>query len=510
MKKFNNFKKIWNNLFIRTKLTLSFVFTSLILVFSNIILYSEVNQVTTKIDDIYISNVRLNDLSDALAATYDNVYEFLNTKSSAALENYYRSEQIFRGFLEDLGAETTDNQVQLLEKNIYNMSVSYLEITDETVKAKRGRDIEKYKNLNEDAASLYQYINSYIYELNNQQFSSNTSNYRILLTSLKSMEVISIVLLLLVCIINAFVLGIITRSILSPLSDLARTANAVAAGDMDAPLITVTSGDEVGIVTNAFNQMVYSIKTYISVTKENMENERKMKERELLMETHLKDAQLKYLQAQINPHFLYNSLNAGAQLAIMEDAEKTCLFIERMADFFRFNVRKLTEDSTLSEELEAVDNYIYILNVRFSGDIHFEKQVDPSVVNLKVPSMILQPLVENAVNYGIRNIDWKGIIRLEIEREKNQVIVHVIDNGKGMEPDRIREILDGGIGNDTNTTDSTGIGIHNVMSRLSLYYNKRELFHIESKGINKGTTVTIYLPFDQEKDRENVSDIISR
>ena len=93
---------------------------------------------------------------------------------------------------------------------------------------------------------------------------------------------------------------------------------------------------------------------------------------------------------------------------MMEDAEKTSIFVEKMADFFRYNVKKGEEDATLEEELEAVDNYIYILNVRFAGDIHFSKKVECDVENVRVPSMILQPVVENAVNHGIRNIDWEG------------------------------------------------------------------------------------------------------
>ena len=82
--------------------------------------------------------------------------------------------------------------------------------------------------------------------------------------------------------------------------------------------------------------------------------------------------------------------------------------MKKLADFFRYNVKKGQEDATLGEELEAVDNYIYILNVRFAGDIHFNKDVDESLENVRVPSMILQPVVENAVNHGIRDIEWEG------------------------------------------------------------------------------------------------------
>ena len=119
------------------------------------------------------------------------------------------------------------------------------------------------------------------------------------------------------------------------------------------------------------------------------------------METHLKDAQLKYLQAQINPHFLFNSLNAGAQLAMMESADRTYDYIQNMAAFFRYNIKKDHDEVTLEEEIRLVDNYIYILNVRFSGEIHFEKKVDESLLGVHIPSMLLQPIVENSVLHGI-------------------------------------------------------------------------------------------------------------
>lgn len=164
----------------------------------------------------------------------------------------------------------------------------------------------------------------------------------------------------------------------------------------------IKTRDELGIVTGTFNQMVDSLDEYVNKIKESAEKEQEMKARELLMANHLKEARLKYLQSQINPHFLFNSLNAGVQLAVMEDAEKTSVFIERMADFFRYNVKKGFRGRTIREEVETVDNYIYILNVRFAGDIHYVSELDETVLDYRIPSMILQPLVENAVNHGIR------------------------------------------------------------------------------------------------------------
>lgn len=221
-------------------------------------------------------------------------------------------------------------------------------------------------------------------------------------------------------------------------------------------------------------------------------------ERELLMKNHLKDAQLKYLQAQINPHFLFNSLNAGAQLAMMEDAEKTCLFVERMADFFRYNVRKMSEDATLGEELEAVDNYIYILNVRFAGDINYMKETDAGVEDIRVPSMILQPIVENSVNYGIRHMEGEGYIHVTVKREGGQVIIRIKDNGKGMEPEKIKAILENTPEGHTGQSESTGIGINNVKSRMELYYNRKGLLQIESRGPDQGTVVSLIIPLETE------------
>ncbi len=490
-------RQIIKNLSIRTKLLLSFAFTSVILLTSNLLLYGEVNETIQKIDGIYASNVSLNDLSEALGNMQDDIYEYLKTRSSDALEDYYRNNQDYQALIGGLNADTTDNEMKLLEKNIRNMSATYLKAVDATVQAKRASNTQKYKDSYQETQKLYQYINDYIYSLNNMQFKANSNSYQVLLGSLNFMEVVSTVILVLVCIFNTFLLFLITRSIIRPLSSLAKTANEVAAGNLDAPLLEVSGDDEVGIVTKAFNLMVFSIKEYIEKITLSMEKEQKMMERELLMETHLKDAQLKYLQAQINPHFLFNSLNAGAQLAMMEDAEKTCLFIERMADFFRYNVRKMTEVATLEEEIETVDNYIYILNVRFAGDIHFTKEVDTSFHDVKIPSMILQPIVENAVNYGIRNIEWEGMIRMIVERAEDGIRIRIMDNGRGMEPERIREVMEKKAAGSSMETDSTGIGLDNVINRLELYYNTKGILSIHSEGIDQGTEITLNIPLKQ-------------
>ncbi len=485
---------------IRRRLIMVFILSSAVIFFANLIMYYNINKSIGTIDQVYKSNAQLNNLYDKLSEVQNNLYEFLNTRSSESLENYYRTSQDYKNLINDLDGSITGNDMLLMQKNIKNMSENYLRLVDETVNAKRGRNIEKYKKLYEEASQMFGYINVHINSLNNEKFKNNSKKYDLLLISFNYLEVISTTVLLVLTILTVLLIIIVTRSITDPLMKLTRVAHQVAGGDFEVELVHVESSDEVEIVTKAFNNMIVSIHQYIIKTRESMELENKMMERELMMKNHLKDAQLKYLQAQINPHFLFNTLNAGAQLAMMEGADKTCLFIENMADFFRFNVKSFDHDSTLRDEIKQVDSYIYILNVRFSGGIHFFKEIDESLLDIRVPSMILQPVVENSVNYGIRNVEYEGEIHLEVKAAGENIEIIVADNGTGIDQSTIDRIMAARLEESTSlkdrvvSKDSNGIGLGNVINRLRLYYNREEVFHIESEGHNKGTRVIIRIP----------------
>lgn len=484
----------WKDVPLGRKVLLAVVSIMLLMLVINIILYSQINKTIRRMDTVYSSNVDLTELSDSLSDVQEALYAYLSVKTSDSLENYYKSEQTYRNLLENLGNQISSNPTMLLERNIRKMSESYLALAEEAVSAKRGRNVEKYKELYDSSQNLYSYINTYIDELNSQQFRNNSASYQTLREALEYLEISSLVLMTVMMGIGILMLFGITKGMIEPLTNLAETANLVGQGNFNVKMPPTDSLDEVGIVTRAFNTMVESLEEYIIRTTRSMEKEQQMMERELLMKNHLKEAQLKYLQSQINPHFLFNSLNAGAQLAMLEDAEKTCIFVEKMADFFRYNVKKGLEDASLEEELAAVENYIYILNVRFAGEIHFTRQADERIMDCRVPSMILQPIVENAVNHGIRNIDWEGCIHLEIMEEEGRIFIRIRDNGKGMSQERIQEVLSGHAGDGEEQSDSTGVGMNNVISRLELYYNQKNLVEIRSRGENKGTEVILKLP----------------
>ncbi|MCQ2541444.1 MAG: histidine kinase [Lachnospiraceae bacterium] len=490
----NFMRKKWNNTSIQNKMMITFLIPIIVILVMNVFMYININVMINRIDAIYSNNIKLNELAGYLTNIQNSTKEYLENKGSVALNNYYIATQDYRDCMDVIDSNPDNTSFSMMEKNILNQSERYLEVIDDTIQAKRGRNVEKYREYFDDANVLYIDLQNCLTALNNEQFKRNNANYSQLLTSLRSMEIITVSILILVGIINVSMLFFITRGMTQPLKNLSEAALQVADGKFDVTIDTDIDGDEIGVVAGAFDKMVGSIQEYIEELKDSMLRESELKEHELVMESRMKEVQLRSLQAQINPHFLFNTLNAGAQLAMMEEADKTTEFIENMADFFRYNIKKINLDASIAEEIEMVDKYIYILNVRFTGEINFEKDIDEEVLSVRVPSMILQPLIENSVNYGIRDIDWEGKISLRVYQSEGEVCLEVSDNGVGIEQDIIDKILSGTYENEKTGSSSNGIGLGNVIERLQIFTGSDKVLSIESEGKNKGSTFTIHIP----------------
>lgn len=486
----------WDDASVRLKMLTAFFIPIVLIIVMNVYMYIGINTMIEKVDEIYVSNVSLNELSEELTLLQNSTREFLESKSTSALNEYYKADQAYRNRLESIREQGSDTSMTAMRDNIYNQSQYYLQVVSDSVVAKRGRNVEKYKAGYEESQVIYNDLQNCIYSLNSNQFKMSTDNYSALLSSLRLMEIITIVILVFIAFVNLVVVFLVTKSMTLPLVDLSHAANEVAGGNFDIDLATPEGNDEVSVVSRAFKQMVESIQKYIETIRESVKREGELKEHELVMESRMKEVQLRSLQAQINPHFLFNTLNAGEQLAMMEGADKTTEFIENMADFFRYNIKKIDNDASVIEEIELVDKYIYILNVRFAGEIHYSKEVDPIVNEIRVPSMILQPIVENAVNYGIRDIDWEGHIDLKAYNVGENVFLSIKDNGIGMEQDRIDRILSGEAFGEVSEhhSASNGIGLGNVIERLQIFTGRRDVIDIKSDGIGRGTEFIIKVP----------------
>ena len=494
----------WKDFSLVSKIVIEVGMIAVLLFAMNMLFYVRINNSMQKMDNVYASNAELTELSQVFEKVQDNMYKYLKVKNSQTLLDYYQNEAKYRNELEKLNEDNINDPVKLLERNIRKMSETYLDCTAETVAAKRGRNVEQYKRKYDDATKLYGYIQSSIDELNNLMFQENSSTYAVLRAVMRYLEISNSVIMIIIVAGGMLLLIQATRNMFVPLSNMAETAQLVGQGNFHVKMHDTDAQDELGTVTRAFNTMVENLDLYMARTKASMEKEQQMMERELLMENHLKEAQLKYLQSQINPHFLFNSLNAGVQLAMMEDAEQTGIFVEKMADFFRYNVKKSNDIVTVREELELVDHYIYILNVRFSGDIHYGKEIEEDLLDSCMPSMILQPIVENSVNHGIREMNGEGKIRLKVYHVDGDTLgISIRDNGIGMDRDTIEKVLGGNYHEEQSGGGSNGIAMGNIIARLKLFTQNEDVMTILSDGKNQGTEVILYLPI-KEREKTDV------
>ena len=212
-----------------------------------------------------------------------------------------------------------------------------------------------------------------------------------------------------------------------PLSKLAEAARAVGRGEYDHELPLPETGDEIGTTAAAFSSMQASVRSAIEELKSKAEVEKNLMEermRVLDMSHKLKDAELLALQTQINPHFLFNTLSAGMQLALSEEADRTSDFLDNLAAFIRYVLKPPSRSVWISDEIECVERYIWLLRLRFGERYRFEVSADEAVLSVETPALLLQPLVENAVAHGLKDREEGGWVKVtaRLVRERGRAL----------------------------------------------------------------------------------------
>lgn len=295
----------------------------------------------------------------------------------------------------------------------------------------------------------------------------------------------------------------ISRSITRPIGMLVESAGRIARGDLEAEPPQLARRDELGMMAEAFRGMLGGLREIAQLERERTEQQQLLGELEL-----------RSLQSQIQPHFLFNSLNALAKLALIEGAERTSDLIVSMSSLLRYNLQSLDRPVTLREELAHVDAYMTIQQARFRERITFERHIDERALTAMLPPLTLQPIVENAFVHGVEELEQGAVISLTIElmQDVSTVVITVADNGKGM-TEQVRQRLlrvtsDGSppsaaiaplSTSSGKSPQSAGLGMRNVFRRLELFFGKRDLIAIESAP-GQGTRLTVTLPAAAKRD----------
>ncbi len=489
---------------IRARLFSSFFLTAALLCVMVLYSFISINSIALSISRAYKTNVSLDAYQQALVQVEANMESYISLKTFESIENYYS----WRGKLDTLAfsfhVPLSDDPILLREYKLRRLMESFLEFADNAVYARRGNNMADYVSYYNGALRYYGYLSDAVNDLNAHYFQKNVADYNMIFQDTKSIELLSMLLLATVVGLNFIMVYILIDRITVPLAALSNAANQLAAGNFYAEVGQIHTNDELGNINRAFDRMTVSIREYIETIKEQAQTESRLRQQELEMRELYKDAQLKTLQAQINPHFLFNTLNAGAQLAMMEGADDTCTFIEKTADFFRYNIQNMNKDTLLSEEIALVDNYMYIMKVRFADRVDYVKDIRLDDLAVRMPSMILQPLVENAIKHGISEMKSGGRITLRVYMDDGTLVLEVSDNGTGMTDDIRDRLLFGSYFYDNGApsgaqdtamgltqSPSVGIGMINVITRLRVFFDDRDIFNIRSNGSEPGTTFSI-------------------
>lgn len=265
----------------------------------------------------------------------------------------------------------------------------------------------------------------------------------------------------------------VTRRITGPISALSKKAQQFGEGHFDSVPVD-THITELKTLDSGFDEMARRVDALM--------------EKQIEDQKSLHRAELELLQAQINPHFLYNTLDSIAILAESDRGEDVVDMVTNLSTFFRNSLSKGEDIISLDAECKQVTSYLEIQQIRYSDILRYEIHVPEELLDCKVPKLILQPLVENALYHGIKNRRGMGTIIVTGESDGDDLLLKVADNGAGMTEEQVR-ILQAGIYEDRHT----GLGLVNVHKRIRLYCGEPYGLFFESTS-GKGSTVSIRLP----------------
>ncbi|GKX30294.1 hypothetical protein SH1V18_27740 [Vallitalea longa] len=486
---------------IRRKMIVYFLVTILLISIVSIFTFIMSSKFMKKMESMFVYGVVLTDLSETVTKVNTNLNNYLSTKHSDSLNNYLRYSDELREKSKDINKGLSYDENRLLIKDIAYMIETYLDEADKGIAAKRGRNIDEYLSVYTTTTKLERYIDEYINKVNFNEFNRNTKDYLNIKEKLKILQQLNIILILDVIILTILIIYSTTYKMTEPIIKLSHNAEEIAKGNFDIDEVIVPTNDEIKVMAVAFNKMKSNIKEYIKQLRNTAQMEAKLMDQELQnlkMKNLLNNAELQALQSQINPHFLFNTLNAGVQLAMMEGADTTSNFLENMSALFRYNIKKLDNPVTLKEEIENIKSYSELLKVRFGDFIDFEFSIDNDISGLFMPPLILQPLVENACIHGVGDLEDGGKVRIVTRKEEGYGQIIIEDNGVGMSRQDIEKVLkvttQSKVLQKAKKGHTTGIGLGNVIHRLHLYFGRKDIVQIISeKGM--GTKIIINIPF---------------
>lgn len=412
-------------------------------------------------------------LQETMEATYDAVYSLPFNYKEISEERYIRTWSI---------------------RNSYEV---YVEKREEFLSM--GRDNPNYIS---DRYALYEmqdYLIIYAEDLMTDTLEESSAKYQEKVPSLIRVTVLVIIVAFSFLVIIMILARLMNKSIIVPVMNLADSAKRIADNDFHVEDVQVENQDELGELVHAFNKMKYATSEYITALEEKRKTLDLLHSEELEkleVQSQLDVIKFDLLKSQVNPHFLFNTLNVIGGMANLEDAHTTEKMIKALSSLFRYNLKTDDIEVPLARELKVVEDYMYLQQMRFGDRITYNIECEVDKDRVHVPAFTFQPLVENAIIHGLSKIEEGGTMQIRIREKKDKLYIFIIDNGRGIKAAEL-SALKARLKKIKSQEEHRGIGLGNIYRRVHAMYPEGKV-EIYSKE-NAGTVVIAVIPQRNEE-----------
>jgi two-component system sensor histidine kinase YesM len=484
------------NLSIRAKILISLCVVIFLMGATNVVSMLQVLSYSRQYDAIITNITTANSISGSIKAEIDNeMWKIVAGKVKFSEGNQYEildsANDKVRWMMENTDSHRARVKLELILRTLQSLREDMDEMGDAIAHNSTASENEAIlDNIRFATSVMEEVIQNYVlYEVNRTE-----GQYQVMREGFARWQVASVILIFSAVAFSVVAAWGLSKSIYTPIKKLHDVTTTITKNDLQA-LMTSDNVDEITELGMSFNIMIGKIKELL---------DSKMKEQE-----NLKKAELRALQAQINPHFLYNTLDTIIWMAESKQTDQVVQIVTALSSFFRISLSKGMDWITIGEELERIRSYLTIQKMRYRDILDFKIEVDDDVAENTILKLILQPLVENALYHGIKNKRQGGTIIIRARRtDSDEVQLEVEDNGIGFTPAKLAQLRAELEDDSGDMRFESGFGLGNVNKRIRLYYGKPYGLSVQSEYAT-GTCVTLVIPAKMEtiyQERDVVND----
>ncbi len=454
------------------------------------------NKTQDQYNDILQRYLSLYEVTNSSQTVIDHVNDFLVNPIPERLEQIESGKGEVEEAKQDvISLRNSENNFTIT--NYVHLIDSFIETIDRFILFYLDNEVEASEKEFSEATNISNYIAEMTLSLIDNELKTYDRFYLGIMKQSQDLKELGLWLLLLIAFLLLVFSYWFSLSITKPVIQLTEAANEISKGNFDIE-VKVDTKDELAFLAKTFDHMRKSISRHIIEMKQKAQLEHELQQNKIL----LQESQFRNLQSQINPHFLFNTLNTLSKKAYLEGSHETSDLLVNVAGLLRYSLKQMDRSVTLREELHVVSQYMEIQKARLTDRLTLHKEIDESCLDVKIPTLTIQPLVENAVTHGIEPKVEGGNVWIRIKDNGDSVIVEIEDDGLGMEQEEMEQILAERYVNESD--NSNGIGFINVVKRLRLFYSMDDIIHIESE-LSKFTKVVLKVP--KKRGESNVTGV---